>query len=57
MRRNDRIVIRVTHEEKEELKKRAEAFGFDTVTGFVKWATKEKIFQIQKTNFQNGSKN
>ena len=55
MKKNYYILIRVTKEEKEELIVRAKEFGFDTLTSFIKWATKEKIFHMKKT-FQNGLK-
>ena len=56
MKKNHYILIRVTKEEKEELKQRAKELGFDNLTGFVKWATKEKMFEMKRI-FRNGSKN
>jgi len=60
MRKNHNIIIRVTKDEKEELKERAKSLGFDNLTSYVKWCTKEKIFNIQKRTgnaYQNGSEN
>ena len=58
MRKNYRISIRVTKEEREAIKKKAEILGFDNLTSFVKWCTKEKIFLIGKMQKSlNGSKN
>ena len=43
---------------KEQLKDRAKELGFDNLTEFIKWSTKEKIFQLQKVAVcLNGTKN
>jgi len=57
MKRNHNIVIRISKEEKEELKLRAKSLGFDNLTSYAKWCMKEKIFMIQKISSQNGSEN
>ena len=59
MKKNHNIIIRVTKEEKEELKQKAKDLGFDNLTSYLKWCAKEKIFNIQKmtSTYQNGSKN
>ena len=59
MVRNHNIIIRVTKEEKEELKERAKNLGFQNLTSYARLCMKEKIFQIQKQSntYQIGLKN
>jgi uncharacterized protein (DUF1778 family) len=52
MRRNHRIFIKVTRDEKQELISKAARFGFPTLTSYMRWCALSNVLEdLQELKF------